>query len=40
MDAIIDRESGFTASDAQLLIGEVELAAHMRRLEEQRSMDD
>ena len=40
MDAIIDSESGFTASDAQLLIGEVEMAAHARRVEEHRSLGD
>lgn len=40
IDAIIDPESGFTASDAQLLIGEIELAVDARRIEEQRSLDD
>ncbi|CAN5442322.1 hypothetical protein BH10PSE12_BH10PSE12_23470 [soil metagenome] len=31
IDAVIDARSGFTANDAQLLIGEIELAAQERR---------
>jgi hypothetical protein len=34
IDAVIDARSGFTASDAQLLIGEIELAAQERRHED------
>jgi hypothetical protein len=30
-DEVIDQRSGFTANDAQLLIGEIEMAAQERR---------
>jgi hypothetical protein len=31
LDAVIDKESGFTTNDAELLIGEIEIAAQARR---------
>ncbi|MES2159245.1 MAG: hypothetical protein V4512_15710 [Pseudomonadota bacterium] len=39
-DAIIDQASGFTAGDAALLIGEIEMADAQRRMEEHFPHDD
>jgi hypothetical protein len=39
-DAVIDADSGFTAADAQLLIGELEMAQLARRIEAQHPHDD
>jgi hypothetical protein len=34
LDTLIDAKSGFSVNDAQLLIGEIEMAAHERRRDE------
>jgi hypothetical protein len=40
MDEVIDVGSGFSTNDAQLIIGEVELAAQERRKDAQYPHDD
>jgi hypothetical protein len=39
MDAVIDQESRFMTSDGHLLIGEIEMAAAERRVEDDRPHD-